>query len=95
MTDEVALQRMIRLAEEAERYEAGLLQVAAQMKLYREAHGKDAETTDVLNVWVRTHLTGPIDPYQVLTRGKSYRSGRTRRIQAGGRVEPGRAASDT
>ena len=68
MTDEVALQRMIRSAEEAERYEAGLLQVAAQMKLYREAHGKDAETTDVLNVWARTHLTGPIDPYQVLTR---------------------------
>ena len=68
MTDEVALQRMIRLAEEAEQYEARLLEIAAQMKLYREEHGRDAETTELLAVWVRKHLADPIDPYQILTR---------------------------
>ena len=70
MTDEVALQRMIRLAEEAEQYEARLLEIAAQMKLYREEHGRDAETTELLAVWVRKHLADPIDPYQILTRAE-------------------------
>lgn len=68
MTDEVALQRMLRLAEEAEQHEAHLLQMAARMKLFREAHGRDAETAELLAVWARTHLTEPIDPYEVLTR---------------------------
>lgn len=68
MTDEVALKRMMHLAEEAEQYEERLLLAAAQMKLFREAHGKDAETADLLAVWVSRHLTGHIDPYMVLTR---------------------------
>ena len=68
MTDEVALQRMMRLAEEAEQYEERLLLAAAQMKLFREAHGKDPETAELLAVWVSTHLPGHIDPYMVLTR---------------------------
>ena len=68
MTDEVALQRMIRLAEEAEQYEARLLEIAAQMKLYRKEHGRDAETTELLSVWARKYLADPIDPYQILTR---------------------------
>ena len=68
MTDEVALQRMIRLAEEAEQYEARLLEMAAQMKLYREANGRDAETTALLAVWARKYLADPIDPYEILTR---------------------------
>lgn len=68
MTDEVALQRMIRLAEEAEQYEAQLLEIAAHMKLYREANGRDPESNDVLAIWVNTHLTGLVDPYEVLTR---------------------------
>ena len=68
MTDEVALQRMIRLAEEAEQYEARLLEIAAQMKLYRKEHGRDAETTELLAVWVKKRLADPIDPYQILTR---------------------------
>ena len=68
VVDEVALQRMIRLAEEAEQYEARLLEMAAQMKLYRQAHGKDAETTELLAAWAGTHLAEPIDPYEILTR---------------------------
>ena len=52
MTDELALQRMIRLSEEAEKYEARLLEMAAKMKLFRKANGRDAETEDILNVWV-------------------------------------------
>ena len=68
MTDEVALQRMIRLAEEAEQYETRLLEIAAQMKLYRKEHGRDAETTELLAVWARKHLADPIDPYEILTR---------------------------
>lgn len=68
MIDEVSLQRMIRLAEEAEQHEVRLLQLAAQMKLYREAHGKDAETVELLKIWVGTHLKHPVDPYEILTR---------------------------
>ena len=68
MTDEVALQRMIRLAEEAEQYEVRLLEMAAQMKLYREAHGRDAETAELLAAWAGKQLSGPIDPYEILTR---------------------------
>lgn len=68
MTDEVALQRMVRLAEEAERHEARLLQLAAQMKLYRAANGREAETLEMLEVWARTHLKEPVDPHAVLTR---------------------------
>ena len=68
MTDEVSLQRMIRLAEEAEQHESRLLEMAARMKLYREAHGKEAETVELLAIWVGTHLTDPIDPYEILTR---------------------------
>ena len=68
MTDEVALRRMLRLAEEAEQHEAHLLQMAAWMKLFREAHGRDAETAELLAVWARTHLTEAIDPHEVLTR---------------------------
>ena len=68
MTDEVALQRMIRLAEEAERHEARLLLIAARLKLFREANGRDAETEEELAVWVGAHLTQPVDPFEVLTR---------------------------
>ena len=68
MTDELALQRMIRLSEEAEEYEAKLLEIAAKIKLFRKAHGRDAETTDILKVWVKTNLQEPLDPYSVLTR---------------------------
>ena len=68
MTDELALQRMQRLADEAERYEANLLKIAAHMKLYREANGFDPFTPDLLAVWVYTNLDGPVDPYDVLSR---------------------------
>ncbi len=68
MTDELALQRMIRLSEEAEKYEAKLLEMAAKMKLFRKANGRDAETEDILNVWVKMNLQGPLDPYLILTR---------------------------
>ena len=68
MTDEVALQRMLRLAEEAEQYEARLLEIAAHMKLYREANGRAPESSDVLAIWVHTHVTSPVDPYEILTR---------------------------
>ncbi len=68
MTDELALQRMIRLSEEAEKYEARLLEMAAKMKLFRKANGRDAETEDILNVWVKMNLQGPLDPYLILTR---------------------------
>ena len=68
MTDELALQRMIRLSEEAEKYEARLLEMAAKMKLFRKANGWDAETEDILNVWVEMNLQGPLDPYLILTR---------------------------
>tara|TARA_B100000686_G_scaffold316442_1_gene364287 strand:- start:5306 stop:5566 length:261 start_codon:yes stop_codon:yes gene_type:complete len=68
VTDELALQRMIRLSEEAEKYEAKLLEMAAKMKLFRKANGRDAETEDILNVWVKMNLQGPLDPYLILTR---------------------------
>jgi hypothetical protein len=68
VTDELALQRMIRLSEEAEKYEARLLEMAAKMKLFRKANGRDAETEDILNVWVEMNLQGPLDPYLILTR---------------------------
>lgn len=68
MTDELALQRMIRLSEEAEKYEARLLEMAAKMKLFRKANGRDAETEDILNVWVEMNLQGPLDPYLILSR---------------------------
>ena len=68
MTDELALQRMQRLADEAERYEAELLRIAAQLKLYREANGSDPITPDLLAVWVHTNLVEPVDPYEVLSR---------------------------
>ncbi|MBD07625.1 MAG: hypothetical protein CMD70_02765 [Gammaproteobacteria bacterium] len=68
MTDELALQRMIRLSEEAEKYEARLLEMAAKMKLFRKSNGRDAETEDILNVWVEMNLQGPLDPYLILTR---------------------------
>ena len=68
MTDELALQRMIRLSEEAEKYEARLLEMAAKMKLFRKANGRDAGTEDILNVWVEMNLQGPLDPYLILTR---------------------------
>jgi hypothetical protein len=68
MTDELALQRMQRLADEAERYEANLLNIAAHMKLYREANGFDPITTDLLAVWVHANLDGPVDPYVILSR---------------------------
>ena len=68
MTDEHALQRMQRLADEAEQYEANLLQIAAHMKLYREVNGSDPITPELLAVWVHTDLEGPIDPYDVLSR---------------------------
>lgn len=68
MTDELALQRMQRLADEAERYEAELLRLAALMKLYRQAKGRDPMTSEELAVWARTEIQEPIDPYQALTR---------------------------
>ncbi|MGI9258891.1 MAG: hypothetical protein ACR2QQ_08650 [Gammaproteobacteria bacterium] len=68
MTDELALQRLQRLAEEAEQYEARLLQLAAQRKLFQLANGKDPETIEVLEVWVKTSLEAPVDPYEILTR---------------------------
>jgi len=68
VTDELALQRMIRLSEEAEKYEARLLEMAAKMKLFRKANGRDAETEDILNVWVEMNLQGPLDPYLILSR---------------------------
>ena len=68
MTDELALQRMIRLSEEAEEYEAKLLDMAVKMKLFRKTHGQDAETMDILNVWVKINLQEPLDPYAELTR---------------------------
>ena len=55
MTDELALQRMIRAAEEAEKYEAELLQTAARIKLYREANGRPPESDVALERWVREH----------------------------------------
>ena len=68
VTDEIALQRMIRLSEEAEKYEAKLLEMAAKMKLFRKANGRDAETEDILNVWVKINLPESLDPYSILTR---------------------------
>ena len=68
MTDELALQRLQKLAEEAEQYEAQLLQLAAQRKLFQLEHGRDPETIEVLEVWARTSLTTPVDPYKILTR---------------------------
>ncbi len=68
MTDELALQRLQRLAEEAEQYEARLLQLAAKRKLFHLANGRDPETIEVLDVWAQTSLDAPIDPYEVLTR---------------------------
>ena len=68
MTDELALQRMQRLADEAERYETELLRMAAHIKLYRQANGHDPVTSDLLAVWVHTNLDGPVDPYGVLSR---------------------------
>ena len=70
MTDEIALQRMIRLSEEAEKYEAKLLEMAAKMKLFRKANGRDAETEDILNVWVKINLPESLDPYSILTRAE-------------------------
>jgi hypothetical protein len=68
VTDDLALRRLERMAEAAEHYEAQLLLLAAQRKLYLQANGKDPETTDVLLIWVHTAGIGPIDPYQVLSR---------------------------
>jgi hypothetical protein len=70
VTDDLALRRLERMAEEAERYEAQLLLLAAQQKLYRQANGKDPATTDVLSVWIHTECNEPIDPYQVLSRAE-------------------------
>jgi hypothetical protein len=61
--DELALQRMIRLSEKAEEYEAKLLEMAAKMKLFRKAHGRDA-----LNVWAKINLPKLLDPYSILSR---------------------------
>jgi hypothetical protein len=66
--DELALQRMIRLSEKAEEYEAKLLEMAAKMKLFRKAHGRDAETMDTLNVWAKINLPKLLDPYSILSR---------------------------
>ena len=68
MTDEVALQRMIHLAEEAEQYEAELLATAARIKLYREANGVAPATGVLLEAWAREHVADPLDPYEVLTK---------------------------
>ncbi len=68
MTDELALQRLQRLAEEAEQYEARLLQLAAQRKLFHLANGRDPETIEVLEVWAKSSLDTPVDPYEILTR---------------------------
>ena len=68
MKDDLALRRMQRLAEEAEEYEAQLLQLAAQRKLYLLENRREPETMDVLAVWVGENLDAPVDPYKILTR---------------------------
>ena len=68
MTDELALQRLQQRAEEAEEFEARLLQLAAQRKLFHLENGRDPETIEVLNIWAKTSLKAPIDPYKILTR---------------------------
>ena len=70
MNDELALQRMIRAAEEAERYEADLLQTAARIKKYREVHGAPPESDAALDEWAQENLKQPLDPYEVLSRAE-------------------------
>jgi hypothetical protein len=67
--DELAIQRLKRLSEEAERREQRMLEFAAQRKLYRQANGGDPETVEMLERWVRENLGDrPLDPYEVLER---------------------------
>jgi len=68
MIDEVSLQRMIRLSEEAEQHEAELLLLVAKMKLYRIANDQDALTQQQLDFWVSMNISKSIDPYEVLTK---------------------------
>jgi hypothetical protein len=70
MTDELEIYRLQRESEDLERFEAKLLETAAQLKLYRQRHNRDPETLDTLRLWVLTEFDRPIDPYEVLTRAE-------------------------
>jgi hypothetical protein len=66
--DDLAKHRIERDSEDLERFEAQLLESAAHLKLYRQAHGRDPESMDALKVWALAELRQTIDPYEVLSR---------------------------
>lgn len=68
MSDELTMYRLQRESEELERYEAQLLEAAAQLKLFRQQHGHDPASHEALQLWAATALDQPVDPYTVLTR---------------------------
>lgn len=68
MSDEVTLYRLQKESEELERYEAALLETAAQLKLFRQLHGHDPESLDALRLWADTAFEQALDPYGILTR---------------------------
>lgn len=70
MSDDLTLYRLQKESESLERFEADLLETAAQLKLYRAQHGHEPASLDALKLWASSALTEPIDPYAVLSRSE-------------------------
>jgi hypothetical protein len=68
MSDEVTIQRLHKESEALERYEARLLEAAAQLKLYRAHHGHEPASPAALRTWIAATYPEPLDPYAVLSR---------------------------
>jgi hypothetical protein len=68
MSDEVTIQRLRKESEALERYEARLLEAAAQLKVYRAHHGHEPASSAALRAWIDATYPQPLDPYAVLTR---------------------------
>jgi hypothetical protein len=68
MGDDLTKYRIQRHSENLERFEARLLESAAQLKLYRQAHDREPESMDAVRLWALTALGNAVDPYEILTR---------------------------
>jgi len=70
MSDDLAIYRLQKDSENLERFEADLLETAAQLKLYRAQHGHEPASLDALKVWAASALPQPVDPYEILSRSE-------------------------
>lgn len=68
MNDDLTIYRLQKDSEELERFEAALLETAAQLKLFRQTQGQDPASRAALRLWADSALEQPLDPYEVLTR---------------------------